>query len=144
PGQPASPLRKIASGGELPRIMLAIMKILVQSYRVSVLVVDELDANIARSKGTGIGTKLRALAWPGSQIEAEQAASAEAASQTKPRKGKKAEPAAVTAAASSAASLRGHQVLCITHLPQIAAFADRHFRIEKSVQGQGDSRTTAT
>jgi DNA repair protein RecN (Recombination protein N) len=140
PGQPARPLRKIASGGELSRIMLAIKSILAQTDRVSVLVFDEIDSNIGGRMGTVIGTKLRALAWPESQSEAGSAPGAEAANQTRPRKGKKAEPASVPAAVSA----RGHQVLCITHLPQIAAFADRHFRIEKSVQGQGDSRTTAT
>lgn len=100
PGQPARPLRKIASGGELSRIMLAIKSILAQADRVSVLVFDEIDANVGGRMGTIIGEKLRALASV-------------------------------------------HQVLCITHLPQIASFADRHLTIRKAVQ-KGESYTTVT
>ncbi len=100
PGQPARPLRKIASGGELSRVMLAIKSILAQADRVSVLVFDEIDANVGGRMGTVIGEKLRALSGV-------------------------------------------HQVLCITHLPQIAAFADRHLTIRKSVQ-KGESFTTVT
>ncbi len=102
PGQPARPLRRIASGGELSRIMLALKGILAQPDRVSVLVFDEIDANVGGRMGTVIGEKLRALA-------------------------------AV------------HQVICITHLPQIAAFADRHLTIRKEIggaAGAGETRTT--
>ncbi len=98
PGQPARPLRRIASGGELSRVMLALKGILAQADRVSVLVFDEIDANVGGRMGTIIGEKLRALA-------------------------------AV------------HQVLCITHLPQIAAFADRHLTIRKQT-GDGETVTT--
>jgi DNA repair protein RecN (Recombination protein N) len=90
PGQLAQPLRKIASGGELSRIMLALKGILAQSDRVSVLVFDEIDANVGGRLGSVIGQKLRHLA-------------------------------------------EHHQVLCITHLPQIASYADRHFTVRKSV-----------
>jgi len=93
PGQPARPLRKVASGGELSRIMLAIKSIAAQADAISVLVFDEIDANIGGRMGTVIGDKLRTLA-------------------------------------------RGHQVLCITHLPQIAAYADHHLRICKVVDGK--------
>ncbi len=98
PGQEPRPLRKIASGGELSRVMLAIKSIMAQPDRVSVLVFDEIDANVGGRMGTVLGEKLRALA-------------------------------------------RHHQVLCITHLPQIAAFADRHIRIRKIVEN-GESFTT--
>ena len=98
PGQEPRPLRKIASGGELSRVMLAIKSIMAQPDRVSVLVFDEIDANVGGRMGTVIGQKLRALAGH-------------------------------------------HQVLCITHLPQIAAFADRHIRIRKVVE-KGESFTT--
>lgn len=98
PGQEPRPLRKIASGGELSRVMLAIKSIMAQPDRVSVLVFDEIDANVGGRMGTVLGQKLRALA-------------------------------------------RHHQVLCITHLPQIAAFADRHIRIRKTVE-KGESFTT--
>jgi DNA repair protein RecN (Recombination protein N) len=90
PGQLAQPLRKIASGGELSRIMLALKGILAQSDRVSVLVFDEIDANVGGRLGSIIGNKLRGLA-------------------------------------------AHHQVLCITHLPQIASYADRHFTVRKQV-----------
>ena len=103
PGQPARPLRKIASGGELSRIMLAVKSILTHADRISVVVFDEIDANIGGRMGTVIGSKLRQLAAGGA-----------------------------------------HQVLCITHLPQIAAHADRHLRIAKRVEGKGKSRRTRT
>ena len=100
PGQPARPLRKIASGGELSRVMLAIKSILAASDRVSVLVFDEIDANVGGRMGTIIGEKLRDIAGR-------------------------------------------HQVLCITHLPQIAAYADRHISIRKMVH-QGESFTSVS
>ena len=108
PGQPARPLRRIASGGELSRIMLALKTILAGADRISVLVFDEIDANIGGRLGTVIGTKLRKLVSNGSERSAR------------------------------------HQVLCITHLPQIAAFADRHLRIEKGIEGRGKARKTTT
>jgi len=98
PGQPMQPLRKIASGGEMSRIMLALKGILSQSDRVSVLVFDEIDANVGGRLGSVIGKKLRALA-------------------------------------------DGQQVLCITHLPQIASYADRHLTVRKEVVG---NQTTTT
>jgi DNA repair protein RecN (Recombination protein N) len=103
PGQPARPLRKIASGGEISRIMLAMKTILADSDRISVLVFDEIDANIGGRMGTIIGQKLRRLAGQAN-----------------------------------------HQVLCITHLPQIAAFGNRHLRVAKEVEGKGKDRRTRT
>jgi DNA repair protein RecN (Recombination protein N) len=90
PGQLAQPLRKIASGGELSRIMLALKGILAKGDRVDVLVFDEIDSNVGGRLGSVIGNKLRSLA-------------------------------------------DSHQVLCITHLPQIASYADRHFTVRKEV-----------
>jgi len=92
PGQLELPLRKIASGGELSRLMLALKGILARSDRISVLVFDEIDANVGGRLGSVIGSKLRQLAGH-------------------------------------------HQVLCITHLPQIAAFAHRHLSVRKQVDG---------
>ncbi len=138
PGQPARPLRRIASGGEMSRIMLALKSILAQSDRVSVLVFDEIDANIGGRMGTVIGQKLRQLARGGVIDEPEVVKTA-----TKARKGKS---PSKRAEAGPSQELR-HQVLCITHLPQIAAFADRHFRIAKEVVGKGadkETRTTVT
>ncbi|MCC7205262.1 MAG: DNA repair protein RecN [Phycisphaeraceae bacterium] len=116
PGQPARPLRKIASGGELSRVMLAVKSILAGSDRVSVLVFDEIDANIGGRMGTVIGRKLHALTGDA----------------PKPKRGKSAQK-----------NSHRHQVLCITHLPQIAAFADRHFRIRKDVDGPREQTRTS-
>lgn len=102
PGQPARPLRKIASGGEMSRVMLGMKSIFAESDRVSVLVFDEIDANVGGRMGTVIGQKMRKLADS------------------------------------------NHQVLCITHLPQIAAFADRHLRISKHFIGRGQKKQTRT
>jgi DNA repair protein RecN (Recombination protein N) len=101
PGQLAQPLRKIASGGELSRIMLALKGILAQTDRTSVLVFDEIDANVGGRLGSIIGSKLRDLA-------------------------------------------RHHQVLCITHLPQIASYADRHLTVRKSVENNLTQTTVRT
>jgi len=93
PGLTPQPLRKIASGGELGRIMLALKGILAQGDRISVLVFDEIDANVGGRLGSVIGRKLRALAGH-------------------------------------------HQVLCITHLPQIASYANRHLTVRKESAGK--------
>ena len=98
PGLDPQPLRKIASGGELSRIMLALKQTLKRDDRASVLVFDEIDANVGGRLAAVVGHKLRELA--------EQ-----------------------------------HQVLCITHLPQIASYADRHLTVRKE-QGGDDTRTT--
>ena len=97
PGQPAHPLRKTASGGELSRVMLALKSILAGADRVSVLVFDEVDAHVGGRLGSVIGEKLRGLA-------------------------------------------RKHQVICITHLPQIAAHATRQLKVAKTTQA-GQTRT---
>ncbi len=96
PGEAVKPLRRIASGGEISRTMLAIKKCLAQADRVSVFVFDEIDANIGGRLGSIVGQKLAQVA-------------------------------------------ESHQVICVTHLPQIACFADRQLRVQKQVQGQ---RTT--
>lgn len=93
PGLAPQPLRKIASGGEIGRIMLALKGILAQGDRISVLVFDEIDANVGGRLGSVIGRKLRALAGH-------------------------------------------HQVLCITHLPQIASYANRHLTVRKESAGK--------
>lgn len=121
PGQPMQPLRKIASGGEMSRIMLALKSVLAASDRISVLVFDEIDANIGGRLGTVIGKKLQHLAKVGGDKNAKPQAS---------KRGGKADSS--------------HQVLCISHLPQIAAFADNHLRITKAVTGKGKTRQTHT
>jgi DNA repair protein RecN (Recombination protein N) len=88
PGEPLSPLRKVASGGELSRVLLALKGVLAAQDRVSTYVFDEVDAGVGGAVAEAIGRRLRQAAVD-------------------------------------------HQVLCITHLPQIAAFADAHYRVEK-------------
>ena len=110
PGQDERPLREIASGGELSRVMLAIKSVLSKKQGsaatgVDVIVFDEIDANIGGRLGDIIGRKLRELA---------------------------------------ASTYNDRQVLCITHLPQIAAFADQHFHIVKEVTGTGKAKRTDT
>jgi len=90
PGEELRPLRKIASGGELSRIMLAIKTVGREKGALKTLVFDEIDSGIGGKTAECIAEKLRDLAGR-------------------------------------------HQVLCITHLPQIASFASHHFRIDKSV-----------
>ena len=98
PGLEPQPLRKIASGGELSRIMLALKQVLAKGDRISVLVFDEIDANVGGRLGSIIGNKLRQLA-------------------------------------------EHHQVLCITHLPQIASYGDRHLTVRKDQSGDATSTT---
>ncbi len=101
PGVPAGPLREIASGGELSRVMLALMSVAADGAGAGrVLVFDEVDAGIGGHTARAVGERLRELAV-------------------------------------------GRQVICITHLPQIASLADRHFRIAKDT-GQATARTTVT
>jgi DNA repair protein RecN (Recombination protein N) len=98
PGVPAGPLRETASGGELSRVMLALMSVAAErgdgaGSGAGTLVFDEIDAGIGGQTARAVGERLRALA-------------------------------------------AGHQVVCITHLPQIASLADRHFRIAKDTAGE--------
>jgi len=88
PGVPAGPLREIASGGELSRVMLAIMGVATAACIDSTIVFDEVDAGIGGHTARTVGARLRELA-------------------------------------------QSRQVLCITHLPQIASLGDRHFTIVK-------------
>ena len=91
PGEQVRPLRKIASGGELSRVMLALKSIGREQEPLRTLIFDEIDAGIGGKTAEFIAQKLKALA-------------------------------------------RRHQVLCITHLPQIASQATHHFRIDKKVE----------
>jgi DNA repair protein RecN (Recombination protein N) len=136
PGQDPQPLREIASGGELSRVMLGLKSVLASDDRVSVLVFDEVDANIGGRLGAVIGRKLRELAGaPGASGGGGRGFAAAA----KHEKGKGGKSAGATSGGGG-----GHQVLCITHLPQIAAFADRHFHVAKAVSGKGKAKQTVT
>jgi DNA repair protein RecN (Recombination protein N) len=98
PGVPAGPLREIASGGELSRVMLAIMSVAGASSADATLVFDEVDAGIGGQTARVVGERLRVLG-------------------------------------------ERRQVLCITHLPQIASLAARHFSIVKDTSAE-PTRTT--
>jgi DNA repair protein RecN (Recombination protein N) len=92
PGEPAQPLARIASSGELARVMLALKTVLAEVDDIPVLVFDEVDANIGGEIGRVVGEKMAAIAGH-------------------------------------------HQVLCVTHLPQVASLAHRHLVVEKDQAG---------
>ena len=92
-GEELKPLRGIASGGELSRIMLAVKKVLARTGSVGTIVFDEVDSGIGGATAEIVGRKLKEVA-------------------------------------------RHHQVLCITHLPQIACYGDRHYRVVKRIVGE--------
>ena len=92
PGEPARPLARIASGGELSRFLLAVKRVLARRDPVATYVFDEVDAGIGGAVAEAMGRVLADVS-------------------------------------------RGRQVVCVTHLPQVAAFADRHHRVEKAVSG---------
>jgi DNA repair protein RecN (Recombination protein N) len=98
PGVPTGPLREIASGGELSRVMLAIMSVAGASAADATLVFDEVDAGIGGQTARAVGARLRELS-------------------------------------------ERRQVLCITHLPQIASLGARHFSIVKDTSAE-PTRTT--
>jgi DNA repair protein RecN (Recombination protein N) len=99
PGEAPKPLARIASGGELSRLMLALKQVHPESD-VPTLVFDEVDSGIGGATSSLVGEKLKRVA-------------------------------------------AGQQVLCITHLPQVAAFADHHLKVEKLVV-DGRTRTVVT
>lgn len=92
PGEPIRPLKDIASGGEMSRIMLAIKTVLAEHDDIDTLIFDEIDAGISGRTAQAVSEKLHLVA-------------------------------------------KEHQVICITHLPQIAAMADHHYLIQKDVVG---------
>jgi DNA repair protein RecN (Recombination protein N) len=89
-GEGVRPLARIASGGEISRLMLALKCLLAGKDRVSTLIFDEVDAGIGGRVAEIVGKKLKSLA-------------------------------------------NEHQIICITHLPQIACFADHHYMVEKEI-----------
>jgi DNA repair protein RecN (Recombination protein N) len=96
-GQPAMAVARIASGGELSRLMLALKRLEAQRRGVTTMIFDEVDAGIGGAVAQVVGRKLKQLA-------------------------------------------RFHQILCVTHLAQIAAYADRHFSVEKE-ERRGSTRS---
>lgn len=96
-GESAKPLRSIASGGEISRVMLALKAVFAAASSVSTMIFDEIDVNIGASVASQVGKKMAGLA-------------------------------------------RSKQILCITHLPQVASHSDHHFRVHKEV-ARGRTRT---
>ena len=94
-GEALKPIQKVASGGELARIMLALKNVLAEDDGIDSLVFDEVDTGVSGRAAQKVAEKLAQVA-------------------------------------------RKKQVLCVTHLPQIAAMADTHFSVEK---GERDGRT---
>ena len=94
-GEALKPINKIASGGELSRIMLALKNVLAETEQVSTLIFDEVDTGVSGRAAVKVAQKLFQVS-------------------------------------------KGRQVLCVTHLPQIAAMGDVHFSVEK---GEADGRT---
>ena len=92
PGEPPRPLAKVASGGELSRLMLAFKCLLARKDMVETVIFDEVDTGIGGEAAESVARKIKELAGH-------------------------------------------HQVICITHLPQIAARGSRHFLVEKGVSG---------
>lgn len=95
PGEVPKPLSRVASGGELSRLVLAMKNVLARVASVGTMVFDEVDSGIGGATAEIVGKKIRAVA-------------------------------------------ERHQVLCITHLPQIACYGDRHYLVTKNV---GENRT---
>lgn len=92
PGEELKPLSRVASGGELSRLMLALKSLCARGSAVPTIVFDEIDVGIGGQTAHSVGEKLMALS-------------------------------------------RGAQVLCVTHLPQVAKFADHHYVVTKEVSG---------
>ena len=124
PGEPLKPLAKIASGGETSRLMLAMKSVLAVADNTPTLIFDEIDQGIGGRTGGVVGHKLWALT-PMVQ-KADPAASAS----SKGEAGFDKPSLQIDAAAPQ------HQVICITHLPQIAAYGDMHFKIRKEIAGE--------
>jgi len=101
PGEPEKPLKRIASGGEMSRIMLAIKTIMADADHVDTVIFDEVDTGVSGRTAQQVAEKLMGIS-------------------------------------------RRHQILCITHLPQIAAMADTHFLIEKTTTQSTESSADRT
>jgi len=115
PGEPLKPLVKIASGGETSRLMLALKTVLAHADPVATLIFDEIDSGIGGRVGEIVGRKLWALTQP-----LQSAASALHVEGATP-------------------NIR-HQVVCVTHLPQLAVYGDAHFAVGKQAVASGPPR----
>lgn len=139
PGEPLKPMARVASGGETARLMLALKSTLAHADATPTLIFDEIDQGIGGRVGAIVGQKLWLLTGaPGSQPAAERG--------TGKAKGKATDKASDKAADRASGpgdpAVIRHQVLCITHLPQLAAFGDQHFAVNKRVVAlNGEERT---
>ncbi len=115
PGEPLKPMAKVASGGETARLMLALKSVLAHADATPTLIFDEIDQGIGGRVGAVVGEKLWNLT------------------------GRAGSPPTTEAAGAAT-----HQVLCITHLAQLAAYGDHHFTVNKRIQSENGVERTAT
>lgn len=120
PGEPLRPLARVASGGETSRLMLALKTVLGRADETPTLIFDEIDQGIGGRVGGTVGRKL----WELTRGQRSRGAEGQESGRAIGRP-----PSAI----SHPPSAIGHQVLCITHLPQLAAYGDAHFRVAKHV-----------
>lgn len=133
PGEPLKPMARVASGGETARLMLALKSVLTHADATPTLIFDEIDQGIGGRVGAIVGQKL----W---MLTGQQVANGKVAPPKNSKVGKK---NGATTAPTPANQPVAHQVLCITHLPQLAAFGDQHFTVNKRVtQLNGEERTS--
>lgn len=145
PGEPLKPLAKVASGGETARIMLALKSVLAHADATPTLIFDEIDQGIGGRVGATVGQKLWDLTG-GQALLAEASLPGDPPAEDEPA-GVDAVSSAVSNVVSSERIVEGpasHQVLCITHLPQLAAFGDRHFTVNKRVYAENGQERTGT
>lgn len=135
PGQPWAKMREVASGGELSRVMLALKGVLAAKARGGAAAAE--GRRVKGSIGAAAGSAEPGACADGALLVFDEV-DANIGGRLGDMIGRK-----LKALAGGRGQDRG-QVLCITHLPQIAAFADHHLRIVKEVSGVGESRTTRT
>jgi DNA repair protein RecN (Recombination protein N) len=133
PGEPLKPLVKVASGGETSRLMLALKTVLGRADETPTLIFDEIDVGIGGRVGGTVGRKLWELTVGGGQVASGRWQVTEARDQRSEIRGLESggrRPEAEELWGD------GHQVLCITHLPQLAGYGDAHFVVRKLVEGE--------
>ncbi len=101
PGEPPKPISKIASGGEISRIMLAVKNVMAGKDDIATMIFDEVDTGVSGKAAVKIGSKLKECA-------------------------------------------ANRQVICVTHLAQVAAYGDGHFKIEKNISSNRTFTTVTT
>ncbi len=150
PGEPLKPLAKVASGGETSRLMLALKTVLGRADETPTLIFDEIDQGIGGRVGGTVGLKLWGLTRGqeagdrGQEVRGRRQEAGDRRRETgdggQGTRGKRQETGDRRQEAASSfqlpASSPGHQVLCITHLPQLAAYGDMHFHVAKHIAGE--------